>query len=742
MPESVSSWSYTPVRRTMASLVGRLRANSALRWLDRPEAYALGATILTALSAGTALIAPMILSPEAFGAFALLATLFQFAARCDLGLSQMADRDLAVGGDRDGPSGADLLRARWRLGLLGGLLILPAITFLAARPEGLEPLGTAIAVAGGIAAMIAGGPVTLFRAGSRIWEFTASALILQAGMTAPRLIGLILGGTNGCYAVLLAWYGGFAWLIALPKQSGGLPMRRLAAMVASALPLFLFSSTWLAYLFANRWISSALSGPRDFGLFAFGANLAYTAIGTIGAIGQAYYPRLLTRIGAEPAESCSALLRGQSERLILMIALPLVVILPVSGVAVDHLFPHFSDGAMAAAVLAIGCVPACLAAWILPVAIALSRHPLRETMLLFVPATALLAGGMAFFERAFGIEGQAAASGVSALFLVVAIAGLLRRGRILTRRDTFRLVLTLLGLMGGLMIELALVGIRPSFAASAASTASPTSQVTAAAAAPLVLPPDWSLVFGDDFSRLSLAGSDPTGRWEPGYPWGGRTNPDNAELEYYVDPRPEGEPAPLTAFSPFSIGGGALSITARRTPPADRRAVGNKPYLSGLLTTVKSFSMRHGYVEIVARIPQGRGLWPAFWLLPVDGSWPPEIDVMEARGSSVSALVVSVHWREDGRPVHSSLDVPAPDLSAGFNTFGVKWDRDLIEWYLNRSRVAWIAAPPGLDVPMYLLVNLAVGGTWAGNPGPFTRLPASFDIKTIRAYAPPPRPDR
>ena len=164
-----------------------LRQSRRMRWLANPATYAWGAAILTMLSAGTALLAPLLLDPAAFGSFALLTTLYQMAGKSDLGLSQLADRELTTGTANLERRGAEILQARWILGAIVILLIVPVAALIAHYSGTLDPLDTALAITGGTSGMIAGGPVTIFRAASQIWEFTASALILQAGMTAPRL---------------------------------------------------------------------------------------------------------------------------------------------------------------------------------------------------------------------------------------------------------------------------------------------------------------------------------------------------------------------------------------------------------------------------------------------------------------------------------------------------------------------------------------------------------------------------
>jgi hypothetical protein len=99
--------------------------------------------------------------------------------------------------------------------------------------------------------MLANGPVTVFRATSKIWEFTASALLLQAGLTAPRLAGLAVGGVTGCFAALALWYG---LLAALLSRSAAPPAARptpLLPLLRLALPLFAFNACWEIYLSTN-----------------------------------------------------------------------------------------------------------------------------------------------------------------------------------------------------------------------------------------------------------------------------------------------------------------------------------------------------------------------------------------------------------------------------------------------------------------------------------------------------------
>ena len=136
-----------------------------------------------------------------------------------------------------------------------------------------------------------------------------------------------------------------------------------------------------------------------------------------------------------------------------------------------------------------------------------------------------------------------------------------------------------------------------------------------------------------------------------------------------------------------------------------------------------------------AKLPAGRGLWPAFWLLPAKGGWPPELDVLEMLGQSPTTIYASAHWQE-GRHRSVTHKIAVPDTSAGFHRYGLSWHADVLRWYFDGREVAQMPTPPGLDQPMYLLVNLAVGGpgSWPGPADGSTPLPGRYIVDTIRAY--------
>lgn len=432
----------TPIRQEIRLIRAfpALRHSPWLHWLGRSGAYAIGAALLTVLSSATAILAPMLLAPAAFGTFALLTTLFQIAGKSDLGLSQLADRELATNSDLHSDQAESIIKARWVMGLFVLVFVMPAIMIIADLTDRLDPLDTALAIFGGTAGMIAGGPISVYRAASQIWEFTASALVFQIGMTFPRLGGLILGGTTGCFIALAIWYGGFTALFARPSGSVRINRASLMRMLRSAFPLFAFSTSWLFYLFANRWISAALSSPEDLGYFAFGANLAYVAIGTLGGIAQVYYPRLLRKISEAQPFACSELVIREAERVGLALLVIVAVTLPFAKSLILIAFPHFVPATETAMLLAISCVPLGVSAWLIPIAIARSSRPWFDTLVTLGPSTLTLLFTMYLGNDYAGIVGQGWAVIASALILSACLACLLFHQKVLAASSALRLM--------------------------------------------------------------------------------------------------------------------------------------------------------------------------------------------------------------------------------------------------------------------------------------------------------------
>lgn len=250
--------------------------------------------------------------------------------------------------------------------------------------------------------------------------------------------------------------------------------------------------------------------------------------------------------------------------------------------------------------------------------------------------------------------------------------------------------------------------------------------------APSVPPAGWQLAFSDDFDSLSLWDGQ-SGTWEAEYPWGGRYN--NDELEYYVNPVTD--PAGLVDLEPVTVSNGVLSLRADEIPPALQSLAEGRAYSSGIVTTHKSFAFKHGYVEIRAKMPAGLGFWSALWLLPTDMSWPPEIDIAEVLGVDPETHVATVWYGDEENPQSQSDNISTVDLSADFHVYGLLWTESEITWFLDGQQVFTAPTPAGYDKEMYILMNLAVGGAWPGNPDATTPFPSAMEVDYVKVWTPP-----
>jgi beta-glucanase (GH16 family) len=254
---------------------------------------------------------------------------------------------------------------------------------------------------------------------------------------------------------------------------------------------------------------------------------------------------------------------------------------------------------------------------------------------------------------------------------------------------------------------------------------------------PMTAPPptgpagDWNLVFSDEFSGDQLDSA----RWNTCYPHGtqGCTNAGNNELQWY---QPDN----------VSVADGQLSLTAREEQVTGEDGK-SYDYSSGMVTTgpdpmspesKAKFGFTYGYVEARAKVPSGKGLWPAVWLLPTDGEWPPEIDVMEVLGDDTSTLYRALHWENWGNFENDVQGHPTTDLSEGFHTYGAEWTADAVNWYFDGELVgSYTNADQISDEPMYGLMNLAVGGNWPGSPDTSTEFPATYEVDWMRIWQRP-----
>ncbi len=244
--------------------------------------------------------------------------------------------------------------------------------------------------------------------------------------------------------------------------------------------------------------------------------------------------------------------------------------------------------------------------------------------------------------------------------------------------------------------------------------------------------PNWELVFSDEFDGTSLDHS----KWNTTYYYGARTNSFNNEAQYYVDDAfefndgilrivGEKQDTPVEAFEPID----AYLLTEQGKDLSF-------DYTSGLLSGHDKFAFTNGYMEIRAKVPSGQGLWPAFWMLPNSGEWPPEIDMMEILGDQTDTAYQTLHYQdpsqENGRNMQGGY-YSGIDFSEDFHTFAAEWNSDSITWHIDDVEVFTVENNIP-NQPMYLLANLAIGGDWPGMPDETTPGLSTFDIDYIRVY--------
>lgn len=270
-------------------------------------------------------------------------------------------------------------------------------------------------------------------------------------------------------------------------------------------------------------------------------------------------------------------------------------------------------------------------------------------------------------------------------------------------------------------------------------TATPTpTQTSTATMTPTPLPTPfllngqaqaWSQIFGDDFNSSTLDAS----RWTTCYWWDnqGCTNAGNHELEWYQNKN-------------VAVQNGSLQLEARKEQVT--ASDGHRyAYTSGMVTTGRDshnlsepvrFAFQYGFAEIRAKAPGGKGLWPAFWLLPADNTSKPEIDVMEIIGDQPGTVNMSLHYLDlNGVADRVANTCDATSYTDDWHTFGVDWEPGSITWYIDGVACWQFADASHVPAkPMYLLINLAVGGDWPGPPDANTAFPSDFWVDYVRVW--------
>jgi beta-glucanase (GH16 family) len=151
------------------------------------------------------------------------------------------------------------------------------------------------------------------------------------------------------------------------------------------------------------------------------------------------------------------------------------------------------------------------------------------------------------------------------------------------------------------------------------------------------------------------------------------------------------------------------------------------------------FQQEYGIFSAYIKLPTGAGLWPAFWMQGIDNSdvrWPHggEIDVIEINNKRADWVEAFVHAPQVNRGFYLQLHA---SLSASYHVYSVEWDPGAITLLIDGREYGYVKISPGtspFDQPFYLILDLAVGGTWPGSPTASTVFPAQMDVAWVRAY--------
>lgn len=180
----------------------------------------------------------------------------------------------------------------------------------------------------------------------------------------------------------------------------------------------------------------------------------------------------------------------------------------------------------------------------------------------------------------------------------------------------------------------------------------------------------------------------------------------NNELQYYTQDN-------------VTLEDGRITIITKKEKKED------KNYTSGMV--VSKYAYMYGYFSFRIKISEGKGLFPAIWLLPAEDKKLPEIDIFEMIGSHPTEFYGVLHYGSTARPKREYFCEKVPRKE--YYEVGLKWTKDELSWYIDGRRV--FRTNKGIpNEPMYIIINQAIGGNWPGNPDD-TRLPATFVVEPI-----------
>lgn len=238
-------------------------------------------------------------------------------------------------------------------------------------------------------------------------------------------------------------------------------------------------------------------------------------------------------------------------------------------------------------------------------------------------------------------------------------------------------------------------------------------------------PDTYQLVWSDEFDYTGLPDSTKWNYETGGHGWG------NHELQYYTSRRAENARAES----------GKLIIEARKEDFQGMH------YTSARLVTMGKATWQYGKAEVRAKIPSGRGTWPAIWMLGATTplTWPDdgEIDIMEHVGFNQGTVHASVHCKKYHHSIgtQKTATIQVPDCSTAFHVYAAEWDKDSVRMSVDgnvyfrfaNEHTGYDAWP--FDNKMFLLLNIAVGGDWGGQQGVDDSVfPKRMEIDYVRVY--------
>lgn len=256
----------------------------------------------------------------------------------------------------------------------------------------------------------------------------------------------------------------------------------------------------------------------------------------------------------------------------------------------------------------------------------------------------------------------------------------------------------------------------------------------------------WNLVWSDEFEGTSLNGAHWTALTSNYDPVTNNCNFGTGELEF---PR----------AANVGVGGGVLSLRAQRTADnvADPRCTGygGRSFYSGRIHSKGKVEGRYGKIVASIKVPSGYGMWPAFWTLGSNVSavgWPSsgEIDILEWKSTEPTWMKSALHWWNGGQADWGTGQSGGYNLADSFHAYEVEWNATSMVFRLDGRYVGttYYHNETEFQQPHYLILNLALGGNWYGDPSPASvDLPwgaaKSMDVEWVRWYQPggaPPAP--